>query len=293
MKRNLQGYEGLAGGRASAALCVLAVGPATACAARLASAPSLKRSGSRGLLRQAPSHVPMFPSGVHYFPVATPVLLVLIGLFGLAVGIVATQILRFASANMGLSPRTMLALLFACLLGSYINVPIAYWPERQVSTAAEVTYFGIRYVIPLVREWPATVLAVNLGGAVIPTLLSLYMIAKNRLYGLSLVGIAVVAIACYLLAKPEPGLGIAEPVFVPPLVTAVVAVILSRRYAGPLAYASGSLGTLIGADLLNLSKIQGLGAPIASIGGAGTFDGIFLTGLLAVVYAGVFAARRT
>ncbi|MGO9513957.1 MAG: DUF1614 domain-containing protein [Steroidobacteraceae bacterium] len=235
----------------------------------------------------------MSPSGMHYFPVATPVLLVLIGLFGLAVGIVASQILRFASANLGLSPRTMLALLLACLLGSYINIPIAYWPERQVSTAAKVTYFGIPYVIPLVREWPATVLAVNLGGAVIPTLLSLYMIAKNRLYGLSLVGIAVVAIACYLLAKPEPGLGIAEPVFVPPLVTAIVAVMLSRRYAGPLAYASGSLGTLIGADLLNLSKIQGLGAPIASIGGAGTFDGIFLTGLLAVVYAGVFAARRT
>ncbi len=185
----------------------------------------------------------------------------------------------------------MLTVLLVCLLGSYVNIPIAYWPERQVSTAAEVTYFGMRYVIPLVREWPATVLAVNLGGAVIPTLLSLYLIVKNRLYGLSLAGIAVVATACYLLAKPEPGLGIAEPVFVPPLVTALVAVMLSRRYAGALAYASGSLGTLIGADLLNLGKIRGLGAPIASIGGAGTFDGIFLTGLLAVLYAGVFAAR--
>ncbi len=108
---------------------------------------------------------------------------------------------------------------------------------------------------------------------------------------LSIAGIAIVATACYFLAKPEPGLGIAIPVFVPPLVTAVVAVALSRRYSGPLAYASGSLGTLIGADILNLDKIQGLGAPIASIGGAGTFDGVFLTGLLAVIYAGVFAAR--
>lgn len=233
----------------------------------------------------------MLPSGVHYFPVAGPVLLVLLGLFGLAVGVIASRVLRFASANMGLGPRTMLTVLLVCLLGSYVNIPIAYWPEREVSTAAEVTYFGIPYVIPLVREWPATELAVNLGGAVIPTLLSLYLIAKNRLYGLSLVGTAIVAIACYALAKPEPGLGIAEPIFVPPLVTAVVAVMLSRRYAGPLAYASGSLGTLIGADLLNLGKIQGLGAPIASIGGAGTFDGVFLTGLLAVIYAGVFAAR--
>lgn len=230
-------------------------------------------------------------SGMHYFPVAWPVLLALLLLFGLATGFVASRILEFASANMGLEPRTMLAVLLACLIGSYVNIPIAYLPERHVSTAAVVTYFGIPYVIPLVREWPATVLAVNLGGAVIPTLLSLYLIARNRLYTLSFVGIAVVAAACYALAKPEPGLGIAVPIFVPPLVTAVVAFMLSRRYAGPLAYASGSLGTLIGADLLNFGKIQGLGAPIASIGGAGTFDGIFLTGLLAVVYAGLFRAR--
>ena len=39
------------------------------------------------------------------------------------------------------------------------------------------------------------------------------------------------------------------------------------------------------ADLLNLKKISKLGAPIASIGGAGTFDGIFLTGIFAVVLA--------
>jgi uncharacterized membrane protein len=90
-----------------------------------------------------------------------------------------------------------------------------------------------------------------------------------------------------MIARPVPGLGIAEPIFVPPLITALVAIVLSRRYAAPLAYISGSLGTLIGADLLNLNKVQGLGAPIASIGGAGTFDGIFVTGLLALLYAGL------
>jgi uncharacterized membrane protein len=234
----------------------------------------------------------MLPSGVHYFPVAKPVMLALVMLFGAAVGFVASRILRFASANMGLGPRAMLSLLLLCLLGSYVNIPVAYIPDREVTTATEITYFGIRYVIPSVREWPPTELTANLGGAVIPTLLSLYLIAKNRLYGLSIAGIAIIALACHLIAKPEPGLGIAVPIFVPPLVTAVTAVMLSRRYAGPLAYASGSLGTLIGADLMNLNKIQGLGAPVASIGGAGTFDGIFLTGLLAVVYAGLFTARE-
>ena len=76
------------------------------------------------------------------------------------------------------------------------------------------------------------------------------------------------------------GVGIAVPVFAPVVTTAILAFILSREYAAPLAYIGGSMGTLIGADLLNLDKIGGLGAPVASIGGAGTFDGIFLTGIL-------------
>ena len=61
--------------------------------------------------------------------------------------------------------------------------------------------------------------------------------------------------------------------------------ILSRRSAPALAYIGGTLGTLIGADVLNLPYIQGLGAPVASIGGAGTFDSVFLTGILAALLA--------
>ncbi|HTL91635.1 MAG TPA: DUF1614 domain-containing protein, partial [Steroidobacteraceae bacterium] len=78
----------------------------------------------------------------------------------------------------------------------------------------------------------------------------------------------------------------ALPIFVPAVATAIIAVALTRRRAAPLAYICGSFGTLIGADLLNLGAIQAMGAPVASIGGAGTFDGIFVTGLLAVLYAG-------
>jgi len=64
-----------------------------------------------------------------------------------------------------------------------------------------------------------------------------------------------------------------------------VAVLIAQHHAAALAYVGGSLGTLIGADLLNLGTVQRLGAPVASIGGAGTFDGIFLTGIMAVLLA--------
>ncbi|HYK25689.1 MAG TPA: DUF1614 domain-containing protein, partial [Steroidobacteraceae bacterium] len=195
--------------------------------------------------------------------------------------------LRFASSSMGLRPGTMFAILLLALLCSSINIPVAYLPEREVEHAAVVSFFGIPYVVPVVSHWPSTVIAVNVGGAIIPALLSAYLIVRNGIYALAAIGIAIVAFVCHALAQPVRGLGIAVPVFIPPIATAVVAVLLSRRYAAPLAYVSGSLGTLIGADLLNLGRIQGLGAPVASIGGAGTFDGIFVTGLLAVIYAGI------
>ena len=230
--------------------------------------------------------------GVHYFPVATPALMGLVLLFAILAGFVAARVLTFASESMGLAPRTMMVVLLASLLGSYINIPIGYLPERHMTAQAVVTYFGVPYVVPVVRSAPGTVLAINVGGAVIPIIMSLYLLLRNQLYRASFWGTAVVALACHLLATPVPGIGIAEPIFVPSVVATVMALTLSRRHAGALAYICGSLGTLIGADLTNLGKIQGLGAPVASIGGAGTFDGIFVIGLLSVVYAGWFAGRE-
>ncbi len=229
----------------------------------------------------------MIRSSLHYFPIAWPFLVMLAALLGACAVVVAVGALRFASASMGISAPAMLFLLLLALLGSYVNVPVAYLPEHAVRGAHVIPFFGMHYIVPDTREWRGTIIAVNVGGAIIPTLLSLYVMAKNRLYLLSLVGTAVVAIVCHLIARPVPGLGIAEPIFIPPFITALTAVVLSLRYAAPLAYISGSLGTLIGADLLNLGKVQGLGAPVASIGGAGTFDGIFVTGLVALLYAGL------
>jgi uncharacterized membrane protein len=145
------------------------------------------------------------------------------------------------------------------------------------------------YVVPVVMNWPGTVIAVNVGGALIPGLLSLLLLARHQLWIRGAVATFAVAAVCHMVARPVPGLGIALPGFVPPLTAAAVALIASPRQAGPLAYICGSLGTLIGADLLNLDKLQGLGAPVASIGGAGTFDGVFLAGVLGVLIASLFS----
>jgi uncharacterized membrane protein len=234
----------------------------------------------------------MHPSMFHYFPLGLPFLLFLLFLCAVLIILIEIGILRYAYAKIGIKSRHMFSLLLLTFLGSYVNIPVAELPLEQVHPGGEIPFFGMRYVIPMVQEWPRTIIAVNVGGAIIPTLLSLYLAAKNRLYGRGLLGVAIVAIVVHLMAYPVKGVGIAEPTFIPPLIAAGVGLLLSRQFAAPLAYVSGSLGTLIGADLLNLGKIQGLGAPIASIGGAGTFDGIFLTGILAVLIAAVLSGKR-
>src|SRR6516225_7517584 len=181
---------------------------------------------------------------------------------------------------------------FAILVGSFFNIPITELaPERAISHH-HVDFFGMRYAVPVVSHWKGTMVAVNVGGAVIPTLMSIYLLVKRDLWVKGLVAAAIVALVIHWMAEAIPGLGIAVPVFTPVLATETVAVILSRQDSPPLAYIAGSLGTLIGADLTNLDKVRGLGAPVASIGGAGTFDGIFLTGILAVLLASLYARPR-
>ncbi|MFA6148185.1 MAG: DUF1614 domain-containing protein [bacterium] len=228
---------------------------------------------------------------MHYIPLAAPFFLVLFLFFISLVVLVELRILQYTYEKVGVEQRYMFFLLLFSFLGSYINIPVAHLPPEQLVTPRIVEFFGMEYMVPAVIERPGTVIAVNFGGAVIPVILSIYLIAKNKLYTESILAVAIVTFVVHIMAYPVPGIGIAEPMFIPPLVTAVAALVISRPHAAPLAYIAGSLGTLIGADLLNLRLIHGLGAPVASIGGAGKFDGIFLTGLIAVLLAGLVSRK--
>jgi uncharacterized membrane protein len=229
-------------------------------------------------------------SPIHYLPLTPAFFAILVGLFLLLVAMIQIGILRHAYMRLGVSSGAAILLLLASLIGSYINIPIVQLPEQHILSGRHVEFFGMHYSVPVVIDWPGTVIAINVGGALIPTLISLYLLAKNQVWALGLIATACVGAVCYWLAQPVPGVGIAVPTFVPALTAAICALVLSRRYAAPLAYVGGSMGTLVGADLPNLSRIQGLGAPVASIGGAGTFDGIFLTAILAVLIAGLSPA---
>jgi len=229
----------------------------------------------------------MQSSHLHYLPMSPALFAILLGALAALFLLVQLGVLNYAYRRLGLSAGAAFMLLFASLLGSYVNIPLAQLPAERIEAHQAFNFFGERYSLPVEVDWPGTIVAVNVGGAVVPILLSLYLLAHNRIWIKGLIGAAIVTAAVHLVARPIPGVGVTVPVFAPPIATAIVALLLSREHAAPIAYVAGSLGTLMGADIMNLGEINAIGAPMASIGGAGTFDGVFVTGILAVLLAGM------
>lgn len=223
---------------------------------------------------------------VIYLPLALPfflLLLILAGMFLIFLPIFAGQ----AFAKLGFSPLVAFSILPLSLLGSVVNIPLrSVYSEREVVRARVASFYGLFYP-EFVRErrLRRTVIAINLGGAIIPLAVSALLLLKFGpiLSWRFLLGISIVASICFKLARIVPNVGVVMPGFIPPLASAAVALLLAKDLAPALAYVSGVVGVLLGADLMNLGKVSKLGAPMLSIGGAGTFDGIFLTGLISVL----------
>ena len=172
------------------------------------------------------------------------------------------------------------------MLGSGINIPLfrikttitGHWINKPFQKPVWESIYPNRegYVV----------IAMNIGGCLIPVGLSLYFLSLHMVHlGNILIGLLAVTALSYKLSKPVPGIGIGMPFMIAPLLSSVIALILEPDHAAHLAYISGVLGVLIGADIMNLKQVRELGTPLASIGGAGTFDGIFMTGIIAALLA--------
>jgi len=193
------------------------------------------------------------------------------------------QVLTIGFEKLGISPGATTFLLFLILIGSGINIPLT---KKKLVYKIESRFFGLFQTPKITAEG----IAINLGGAVIPILLSFYFLFLVWRAGFSLQPILIATIFMIFiskfLARIIPGRGISLPTFIPPIFSAIFALILTSEFAAPCAFISGVLGTLIGADILNLKKVQKYGG-FLSIGGAGVFDGIFLVGIVSALLAGV------
>ena len=180
------------------------------------------------------------------------VVFVFLGLIGAAFG------------RIGFSAQAIALLLIAVLVGSFINVPLlTLESQSRVLQNTYVSIFGMTYRVPSAAEGSRkTVVAVNVGGALIPSIVSLYLLWQfPDIAGVAIVGVTLVAIVSHLTSRPVAGVGIVSPALVSPLVAAIYTIFVLTQVPAiengfALAYISGVLGTLIGADITNLKAIK-------------------------------------
>jgi uncharacterized membrane protein len=194
--------------------------------------------------------------------------------------VIHLQVISIVLHKLGLSPQSATLLLFSSLFGSMINLPLFYLKNQPSSATMMST------ILPLAqgRRTDSTLITLNVGGGLIPIVFSVFLMTQHQLlFQQILIATGLLTAISYVVSRPMTGLGIGMPVLLAPIAAATIALLINPVHAAPLAYISGTLGVLTGADLMRLRDIQKMGIPAASIGGAGTFDGIFLTGMIAVL----------
>ncbi len=217
-------------------------------------------------------------------PINSLMVFFIISLF--LVAILQIHIFEIAFVKLGLTPETALFLLLGTLLGSGINLPVYSLHTKEAGHLINSPdQKPIWEIFQPVKEGKI-VIAVNVGGCLIPVGLCLYFISLQMIDPIKImVGILAITALSYKFSRLIPGMGVGMPIFLAPFTSALLALVLDPEHAAQLAYISGVFGVLIGADLLRLKNIATLGKPVAAIGGAGTFDGIFMTGIIAALLA--------
>lgn len=218
-----------------------------------------------------------------YLPVSLLLFLILLLVLPFLWFAIAVDVVEVAVAKLGFSPNLALVLFALIIIGSTINIPL-YRTTSSVPIAMSEMDLWMRefWGIPLRRIQQSTVIALNVGGGLIPVLLALYQIRQSSVLAIALVT-TIVSIVSYYSARVVPGIGIQMNPLVAPLTAALAGMFFATPHAAPVAFAGGVLGTLIGADILHLKDIQAMSSGVLSIGGAGVFDGIALCGLFALL----------
>ena len=197
--------------------------------------------------------------------------------------LISLNIFGTAFRKLGFPPEYSIYFLFLSLPCSYLNIPIKK-ARSHVPVISDKASDVLRSGLSASSLKMYSTIAVNIGGAVIPMIMSLFLSSMANPVEV-LTGILLVTIIIHKIARPVKGSGIAIHALLPPLLAAFVAIIISPQNAPIIAYISGTFGCILGIDILNLNKIPDLGMPLVSIGGAGTFDAIFLTGIISVLLA--------
>jgi len=203
------------------------------------------------------------------------------------------QAMLSSLAKLHLEPREAILLIIAIVLGSLINIPVKHIERDQPVWSHPLQIWGLDGALP---RWTIrrnhTIIAVNMGGCMVPLgicyflLADLYRLGPQVMWDVGL-ATAFTTLICYIAARPLPGVGIVMPGFISPAAAALAALLLVPDAAPAAAFVAGTLGPLIGADFFHINDLirNPRGVGMASIGGAGTFDGIVLSAIFATLLA--------
>ena len=180
-------------------------------------------------------------------------------------------VIKTAFEEVGFNVWEASTLVFSSIIFGWINLPLFY-------------YSG----------W---IIGINVGGALLPIFISIYLMIKNRIVWRVFLGIIIVAYVTYNFTYvSSSGIVSPFPLWLLPPITAslysIVAAIKSKKKAASLAYSSGTIGVLIGADILHLKELLSMPpSGMAVIGGASILDMVFLTGIIAVLIDALLYGR--
>ena len=188
------------------------------------------------------------------------------------------KVIELGFLNLGFPPELVLLTLFLMFVGSFINIPLG---RRKLVEVQESHFFGLFLRKRLLVQG----LSVNVGGALIPLAIAGFLLFRVPLEE-TLIAILLMTLVAWKLSRVVPGKGVALPIFIPPLFAALFAFLLAPGEPALVAFVAGTLGVLLGADILRLPQVMRGEVSMLSIGGAGVFDGIFLVGIMAALLAG-------
>ncbi len=204
--------------------------------------------------------------------------------------------MQTALTKLHLHPIIGFGVMIGIVAGGFVNFPVQRLEREVEQVEAQSRWHRWLGRVPLARRAKTeTIIAVNLGGCLIPLALAGFEVlvvsqaAPHAMWAVIIASLVNILV-CYRIARPIQGLGIAMPAVLPPAVSVGVTwlLLMGPEYdpvRAPVAFIAGIAGPLIGADLLHLRDISRISVGVLSIGGAGTFDGIVLSGMLAALVA--------
>ena len=235
--------------------------------------------------------------GIRVFSGGALTVLAIVLIVALVILIVPLLVLGITGAafvRLGFSWITALAVILLMLLGSAVNIPVYRVKRDTIRLSDNYSASPDFDENPESRIWD-TVISINLGGAILPLVISAYLVYRAGLIAGSplavpvCAGILVVSAVTFVATRAVPGAGLRVPLLIPALTALLVALLLAGGVgldAAVSAFVSGVVGTLLGGSIAQLPRVKDLDIAEVSIGGGGSFAPLFICCILPALIAG-------